>query len=69
MGRASPPQRHSLVFSNVPGPPAPFAVGGEPVLGLLPLYPNLITQVSFGPLTLTLTFTLNSDREPAYHPT
>lgn len=37
--------RHSVVFSNVPGPAQPIALCGKPVLGLLPAFPNLIPQV------------------------
>ena len=37
--------RHSVVFSNVPGPAQPIAIGGQPVLGLLPVFANLIPQV------------------------
>ena len=37
--------RHSLVFSNVPGPSQQVAIGGQPVVGLLPAFANLIPQV------------------------
>jgi len=51
--------RHTIVFSNVPGPAEQIAVGGKPVLGILPVYPNLIPQllcVSYnGTMCMTLT--------------
>lgn len=37
--------RHSLVFSNVPGPAEPLAICGQRVLGLHACYPNMIPQV------------------------
>lgn len=37
--------RHTLVFSNVPGPAEPVAIGGKRVLGIYSAFPNLITQV------------------------
>jgi len=37
--------RHTLVFSNVPGPAQPIAIGGKRVLGIYSAFPNLITQV------------------------
>jgi diacylglycerol O-acyltransferase len=36
--------RHSMVFSNVPGPPAPIHVCKEKVLGIQVIFPNLLTQ-------------------------
>ena len=36
--------RHSLVFSNVPGPPAPIHFCGEKVLGIQVIFPNLLPQ-------------------------
>ena len=37
--------RHSMVFSNVPGPNTPIYLAGEKVEGLQVLFPNLIPQV------------------------
>lgn len=37
--------RHTLVFSNVPGPAQPVSIGGKRVLGIYSAFPNLITQV------------------------
>jgi hypothetical protein len=37
--------RHTLVFSNVPGPAHPVYVGGCRVLAIQPVFPNLIPQV------------------------
>ncbi len=37
--------RHSMVFSNLPGPSAPILVGEEKVLGFQIIFPNLIPQV------------------------
>jgi len=39
--------RHSLVFTNVPGPANPVAFAGKEVTELQMFYANLITQVSF----------------------
>ena len=36
--------RHSIVFSNVPGPPAPIHFCGEKVLGIQVIFPNLLPQ-------------------------
>lgn len=36
--------RHSLVFSNVPGPPAPIHFCGEKILGIQVVFPNLLAQ-------------------------
>jgi hypothetical protein len=37
--------RHSLVFSNVPGPPRPCSFGGKEAVGVQMFYNNLIPQV------------------------
>ena len=37
--------RHSLVFSNVPGPQTIAYFAGEPVIGLYAMFPNIINQV------------------------
>jgi hypothetical protein len=37
--------RHSIVFSNVPGPGEKIALCGEPILGMYIMFPNLIPQV------------------------
>lgn len=37
--------RHSIVFSNVPGPNERIALCGEPILGMYIMFPNLIPQV------------------------
>ena len=37
--------RHSLVFSNVPGPQVTAYFAGQPVLGMQAMFPNLINQV------------------------
>jgi diacylglycerol O-acyltransferase / wax synthase len=37
--------RHSLIFSNVPGPQRTAYFAGEPVVGLQAMFPNLINQV------------------------
>lgn len=37
--------RHSMVFSNVPGPKTPFYAAGEEVVGIQMVFPNLIPQV------------------------
>ena len=37
--------RHSLVFSNVPGPSYPVLFGGEQILGCQMFFNNLIPQV------------------------
>ena len=37
--------RHTLVFSNVPGPSQPVYIGGQRVIGIFSAFPNLITQV------------------------
>lgn len=37
--------RHSMIFSNVPGPQATAYFAGEPVLGMQAMFPNLINQV------------------------
>merc|ERR1711871_1771287 len=37
--------RHSMVFSNVPGPSQPVLVAGAELTGVQMVYPNLITQV------------------------
>jgi hypothetical protein len=37
--------RHSLVFSNVPGPQATAYFANEPVLGMQAMFPNMINQV------------------------
>jgi len=42
--------RHSMVYSNVPGPNTPVKFGGEAVKSFYMVYPNLITQV--GAITL-----------------
>ena len=42
--------RHSMVYSNVPGPDIPVKFGGEAVKSFYMVYPNLITQV--GAITL-----------------
>jgi hypothetical protein len=36
--------RHSIVFSNVPGPQEALYLGGEEVLGIQAIFPNIITQ-------------------------
>jgi len=38
-------KRHSMVFSNVPGPSFPVFLAGERVTGIQMLFPNLIAQV------------------------
>jgi hypothetical protein len=38
-------QRHSLVFSNVPGPSVPVFLAGKRVAGVQMVYPNLLPQV------------------------
>ena len=37
--------RHSVVFSNVPGPKAPVVCAGKQIEGLQMVYPNLLPQV------------------------
>ncbi len=37
--------RHSIVFSNVPGPGDKISLCGEPILGMYIMFPNLIPQV------------------------
>ena len=37
--------RHSIVFSNVPGPAEPIVIGGKTLVGLQAAYPNLIPQL------------------------
>jgi hypothetical protein len=37
--------RHTMVFSNVPGPPEIVRFSGEPVLGIHALFPNLLPQI------------------------
>lgn len=37
--------RHSMVFSNVPGPQQTAVFAGEPMLGLQMIFPNLVNQV------------------------
>ena len=37
--------RHSVVFSNVPGPAEPVFICGKRLVGLQGIYPNLITQL------------------------
>lgn len=37
--------RHSLVFSNVPGPQKTAYFAGEPIVGLQAMFPNIINQV------------------------
>jgi hypothetical protein len=39
--------RHSLVFSNVPGPDRPVVIAGRVVTGVQMLYANLIPQIGF----------------------
>jgi hypothetical protein len=39
--------RHSLVFSNVPGPDRPVVIAGKVVTGVQMLYANLIPQIGF----------------------
>lgn len=41
--------RHSLVFSNVPGPDTPICVGGKRVLAIYSAFPNLIMQARRAP--------------------
>lgn len=56
--------RHSMVFSNVPGPAEPMYLCGEKLLGMQALFPNLIAQVtsilfiSFNPVFPILVMTL-----------
>jgi len=38
-------KRHSMVFSNVPGPTFPVYVAGQRVTGIQMIFPNLIAQV------------------------
>ena len=60
--------RHSVVFSNVPGPSQPIAIGGKEVVGLLPAFPNLIPQVLcvsyHGKMWMTLTVDPEAVKEP-----
>ena len=37
-------QRHSMVFSNLPGETQPMTIGGEELLGLQVIFPNLLPQ-------------------------
>ncbi len=37
--------RHTMVFSNVPGPSKVITLGGEPVVGMQVIFPNLLPQV------------------------
>eukprot|EP00611_Tribonema_gayanum_P006096 TRINITY_DN1537_c0_g1_i6.p1 TRINITY_DN1537_c0_g1~~TRINITY_DN1537_c0_g1_i6.p1 ORF type:complete len:171 (-),score=68.45 TRINITY_DN1537_c0_g1_i6:516-1028(-) len=37
--------RHSVVFSNVPGPPMPVAFGGQVIKRMQMLFPNIIMQI------------------------
>jgi len=60
--------RHSVVFSNVPGPPAPISVGGKPVLGLLPVFPNLITQVLCVSYRSQMYMTITADEQALPEP-
>jgi hypothetical protein len=37
--------RHTMVFSNVPGPAEPLLFCGQPLLGMQVIFPNLLNQV------------------------
>lgn len=39
--------RHSLVFSNVPGPPSHWRLAGQTAVGVQMFYGNLLPQVGF----------------------
>jgi len=66
--------RHSVVFSNVPGPTKPCLVAGQVVKGVQMLFPNLIPQTGFlsyagtiyGNLVLDTEALPHTDRIPKY---
>ena len=38
--------RHTCIFTNVPGPPAPVILAGKPLTSMQMIFPNLISQIS-----------------------
>jgi hypothetical protein len=58
--------RHSVVFSNVPGPQGDLFYCGEKVMGIQMVYPNVITQVGIISLNnhIFMNFTLDPKEIP-----
>lgn len=55
--------RHTIVFSNVPGPSEPLYLYGEKLLGLQVLFPNLIAQVVIVSYNGSVFYNMNVDDE------
>jgi len=59
--------RHSMVFSNVPGPDQPILFAGAPVSEVQMVYPNLVTQVGLLSYngSIFMNFTLDDQAIPS----